>query len=188
MRTAPIRAFLALILTLGSVQVFATATGSRGTQAAARPGVTLVYLSARSMTEEERTRWSKDYLGADSFIRLRIEVLAERGVQVLAPGNGSPLGYTLDRFGGKVVWSGTHSGEDRSKSPGAGRLIKEFGEGWLTLPARSAYEWEFVAESTEPGHEEAASIFVRQSSGAEPLEVISPWYTTRDSAHGTIRQ
>jgi hypothetical protein len=135
-------------------------------------------ISARKMSDEEsRTRRIKDYIRATYIVRLRFEATANHGVFVYAPNCAEPGGYLLERKAGKVRWLASIGNTDPSKSPGFKAYEDELGSCWLLMRPGSAYEWE---KASEPlfDKENARSIFVKGERDSEPIELISPWYST----------
>ena len=141
---------------------------------------TFKMLSVRLMEEKEYRLRAGDYFGATCSVRMRYEAPLDHGVYVYTRDNISPIGYNLKRTGSVVRWVVGIGGGDPSRSPGFDRIYKELdsGAGWIYLQARSAIEWEVISEPTAAGTEKAVSIFVRGSKVGDPVEVISPWFTT----------
>jgi hypothetical protein len=135
-------------------------------------------LGARRMSTEEYNRRVHDDIGAIFSLRLRFEAPEDHGVYVYAPSGGMPFGYSLERSGNNIRWVTGNSTLNGTDSPGFLYLRNQFGDGWLFLPARAALEWEVVVDSTNAGHEDARSIFVKQREDESPREVTSTWFAT----------
>jgi hypothetical protein len=141
-------------------------------------GGLLRVLSVRRMSTDEYKRRVHDDIGAIFSLRLRYDAPSDHSIYVYAPNGSIPIGYTLERSGMKARWLTGLGGGDGSQSPGFKKLEDQSGKGWLLLPAQTALEWEIEVDTTNPGQEEAKSVFVKRSHDAAPEELTSPWFST----------
>jgi hypothetical protein len=144
-------------------------------QSADEPLGVLKIVSARKMTPGEYQERVRDFIGATYLVRLRFEAPQHSNVYLYAPYCGKPLGYVLERSGGRVTWLAAPQGQDASQSPGFKQLDVHIGSCWLLMTADAAYEWEEETEPTAP-KEQAQSVFVKRGRGDRPTEIISNWY------------
>lgn len=56
-----------------------------------------------------------------------------------------PLGYTLERNAGSILWLEGHGEVAQSKSPGVQKLNREPGACWIWLPRSAVFVWEIEA-------------------------------------------
>src|SRR5690242_2416753 len=91
--------------------------------------------STRRATETEDPGMSA-YTAENWIVRFRLEISADQGAYLLVLGEkgAAPLGYTLERLSGNIVWQDIGTGRGRTESPGIARLANQPGARWIFLP------------------------------------------------------
>lgn len=141
------------------------------------PGISLEIVSVRPLTAQECTsRSPSDVIGLDMSVRLRLSV-SERGIWYLAsrdPVAVSPRGYTVRVSDYGAVWRfAPPTGGDALVSPGAVALMATVPSAWIVLPPFSAVEWEVLDSSALTQERRAITVFIKQQTTGEPIEVLS---------------
>ena len=136
--------------------------------------MTFEVTSIRFLTDKEAALRSPDFVGPDLSVRLRLST-SDQGIEFYSwKRSAIPAGYKVQRKDDLTVWLyGSSDRGKRTSSPGLKEvLFGSVGE-WITLPAHSAIEWEELDSTSFQREKHAFTVFVRERSQSQPVEIIS---------------
>jgi hypothetical protein len=151
-------------------------------------GVKFEIVSVTILGDKEAADRSPDFIGPNIAVRLRLSSAAH-GISFYGwKRSAIPSGFKVQRTEHGIAWLyGKGGTEKRTSSPGLDAVLFGSTGEWITLPARSAVEWEELDSTSFAGEQHAFTAFLKQRDNGQPEEVISAVFTVPSKAASTTR-
>ena len=134
-------------------------------------------LSARILSSSEAVSRSPDYLGANVVVRLRLSNPTTEGFYFYTwERSVVPQGFKVKQIDSGRLWLYGKPGDERTFSPGVGRVTSGFPGVWAVLPPNSAIEWEELDSTHFGGEKHAFTCFMKIRENDRPVEIFSEWF------------